>query len=121
MTVLAVLLVVAAPAVAPGPALEPVPTGAEAAAMIRRVGGRLEYNELYWEHVAANLSKTKVTDADLRYLRGLEDLQFVILSETGVTDEGMRHVGRLKGVQFLFLDGTSVTDKGLEHLAGMRA
>ena len=39
----------------PWPGLQPVPTGAEAAAN-RRVGGRLEYNELYWEHVTATSS-----------------------------------------------------------------
>jgi hypothetical protein len=57
-----------------------------------------------------------VTDADLRFLDGLETLEALGLAGTGVTDAGLGHVRGLKRLRWLDLDDTAVTDTGLGQL-----
>jgi hypothetical protein len=62
----------------------------------------------------------KVTDADLRHLKGLANLQTLILYNTTVSDAGLLHLKGLARLQKLALDyGTKVGDAGLLHLAGL--
>ena len=57
-----------------------------------------------------------VTDASLRHIGRLNDLQSLGLSQTQVTDTGLRHVGRLKSLHILDLSKTKVTDAGLKYV-----
>ena len=57
-----------------------------------------------------------VTDADLRYLDGLESLEALGLAGTRVTDAGLAHLHGLTRLRWLDLDDTIVTDAGLGQL-----
>ena len=59
---------------------------------------------------------TKVTDADLRHLKGLTNLKRVGLNETQVTDAGLEHLSPLPNLRGLWLAKTNVTDEGLVFL-----
>ena len=41
---------------------------------------------------ALDLGETKVTDAGLKQLKGLNQLEFLGLNRTQVTDEGVKHL-----------------------------
>ena len=60
-----------------------------------------------------------VTDAGLKELAGLKDLQSLNLHHTQVTDAGMKELAGLKGLHTLRLDNTSITEGGLKELAGV--
>ena len=63
-----------------------------------------------------SLDDTEVTDAGLEYLKGLNQLQWLYLDETKVTDAGLENLTRLKQLQMLSLDGTKVTEAGVKKL-----
>jgi Leucine-rich repeat (LRR) protein len=70
--------------------------------------------------VGVDLSGTKLTDAGLKHLAGLKQLQWLLLSFNKVTDAGLKHLAGLKQLQWLDLSHTKVTDGGLKHLAGLK-
>ena len=65
------------------------------------------------------LQRTKVTDTGLEHLKGLSQLQSLMLDNTHVTDAGLKNLEGLSQLQSLGLDGTNVTDAGLENLKGL--
>src|SRR5438132_7315058 len=67
-----------------------------------------------------DLRETPTTDAELKELAGLENLQTLSLSENQVTDAGLKGLAGLKNLQTLSLYGTKVTDVGLKELAGLK-
>ncbi len=69
--------------------------------------------------VSVDLSSTTVTDADLKDLTPLTQLQWLDLGETQVTDEGLKHLDALTQLHSLNLRDTQVTDEGLKHLAAL--
>ncbi len=69
---------------------------------------------------ALNLSGTKVTDAGLARLRGLDGLEYLGLKGTGIGDAGLEHVSSLAGLNNLNLADTRVTDAGLKRLTGLQ-
>ncbi len=70
--------------------------------------------------IRVSLSGTNVTDADLKELSGLKDLQTLDLGRTQVTDAGLKELSGLKNLQTLDLSGTQVTDAGLKELSGLK-
>ena len=60
-----------------------------------------------------------VTDAGLKHLRGLTNLETLELSHTQITDDGLKHLTGLPNLNYLELAGTKITDAGLECLKGM--
>ena len=58
------------------------------------------------------------SDAQAEHLKGLPHLRFVHLA--GITDAGLRHLPGLTQVQVLSLGDTQITDTGLENLRGLR-
>jgi hypothetical protein len=67
---------------------------------------------------ALGVNDTPITDA------GLEDmvpmsLETLDLGMTGVTDAGLKHLGRMKELEALMLYSTAVTDRGVGELAGL--
>ena len=78
------------------------------------------------QHVAGlnNLTKlnlwgTLVTDVGLQHVAGLNSLTTLNLGDTRVTDAGLQHVAGLNSLTLLDLKGTSVTNAGLAHVAGL--
>jgi Leucine-rich repeat (LRR) protein len=57
-----------------------------------------------------------MTDAGLRELAGLTQLQSLSLTGTRVTDAGLKHLAGLKELQTLDLTGSRVTDAGVSDL-----
>lgn len=66
------------------------------------------------EHL--NLQGVTITDSSLVRLSALEKLRWLFLGDTGVTDEGVGYLSRLKALEGLDLSSTSITDRGLSHL-----
>jgi hypothetical protein len=62
--------------------------------------------------VSVGITRDDVTDALLKHLAGLKQLQTLDLSLTKVTDAGLKHLAGLKQLRLLDLDHTRVTDKG---------
>ena len=58
-----------------------------------------------------------VTDKGLSYLRGLPDLQVLVVNSKEITDDGMKFIASLKGLKSLDLLQSRLTDKGLTSLA----
>ncbi|MBC8873301.1 MAG: hypothetical protein H8E44_28020 [Planctomycetes bacterium] len=115
------------PVADPGPAarkaepavVEPVPiTEEQAIAKIEKLGGMFEVDEKTPGRpvVAVLLRGTQVTDASLKYLRGLTNLEMLSLFFTHVTDGGLEHLEGMTNLRTLSLCGTLVTDAGLVHL-----
>jgi hypothetical protein len=66
-----------------------------------------------------NLSKSLVTDAGMRELRGLRHLRGLYLSSTKITDAGLEPLSGLVELETLDLSKTRIDDAGLAHLAGL--
>jgi Leucine-rich repeat (LRR) protein len=66
-----------------------------------------------------SLVKSKITDAELVYLKDLTKLQCLDLRGTSVTDAELEYLKGLTSLQTLNLSDTKVTDAGLEHLKGL--
>jgi len=64
----------------------------EAVSAILKLGGKVERDETLPGRpiVEVDLSKTKVTDSDLKDLKELKDLQRLNLSGTHITDAGLK-------------------------------
>jgi hypothetical protein len=65
-------------------------------------------------------SNSRVTDAALERLSGLNQLRRLYLCYTKVTDAGLEHLKCFRQLNDLYLGGTTtITDAGLEHLKGL--
>ncbi len=62
-----------------------------------------------------------ITDADLKELAGLKNLQGLDLGVTKVTDAGLKELANLKGLRWLKIPATQVTDAGLKELAALKS
>ena len=85
---------------------------------IEKMGGIIIRNEKVKGKpiIHVKLSGEDVTDALLKHLAGLKQLQTLYLRETQVTDAGLQHLAGLKQLQELYLDETKVTGKGIADL-----
>jgi internalin A len=70
--------------------------------------------------VSAYLSGTKVTDADMKDLADLKQLQTLDLRNTSVTDTGLKDLAALTQLRELYLIGTNVTNAGLKEVATLK-
>jgi len=85
-----------------------------AAQVIEKLGGRLTRNGK--TIIAVYLGGTKVTDADLKALKELKDLQDLRLPGTQITDIGLKELKGLKNLKVLGLVGTQVTAAGVKEI-----
>ena len=71
--------------------------------------------------------RSKITDAHLAHLSGLQSLKELsihatvikdrkAISSLDVTDKGLEHISKLQSLERLFLYGAKITDNGLKHL-----
>ena len=106
------------------------PEQKKAIAAIKKLGGQtgtsqfrhIEKGKLVVENwpgkpvVLVYLEETKVTDADLAFLKVFPDLRHLDLTTTSITDAGLIHLKGLTKLELVSLARTKVTDAGLEHL-----
>jgi hypothetical protein len=100
--------------VATGPKL----SGKDLAIQVEKLGGKVTRLPFVKDRVAykVDLSKTKVTDADLLILGEMKGLDDLDLSRTRVTDRGIAALAGAEGLSGLDLVGTKVTDAAIPHL-----
>ena len=72
-------------------------------------------SDLLW----LDLSRTSITDAGLKVLAKMPNLEHLDLRGTAVGDDGVRALASLSKLHTLSLYGTGVTDAGLEALRGV--
>jgi len=58
------------------------------------------------------LANAQITDAELQRLKGLTNMEALILQSTSVTDTGLEHLKGLTSLKELYLDNTKTTPKG---------
>jgi hypothetical protein len=71
--------------------------------------------DLFW----LDLSRTGISDAGLKVLAKMPNLERLDLRGTAVGDDGVRALAGLNNLETLSLYGTRVTDAGLEALQGL--
>ena len=89
---------------------------------IKRFGGSVTVDEKSPGKpvIEVNLVGSKLTDANLVYLRGFPELKWLSLGNARkITDAGLFHIKGLAKLEFLNLDNTQVTDAGLADLKGL--
>jgi hypothetical protein len=100
---------------------EPQTEQDRAVAAIKKVGGRVQFDENgSGKHVlGVSFKDRKVTDAALQHIKQLATLRSLDLNATDVSDAGLEHLKGLLDLRELKLRKTKVTDAGLEHLKGL--
>jgi len=108
------------------------PTPAEAVALIEKLKGvtRPKGSE---KLTMVDLSRKKVTDADLKVISSIKTVTELLLggtladknargalAATGVTDEGLKSIAQMPNLRKLQLEGANITDAGLKHLSGLK-
>ena len=85
---------------------------------IKELGGTVEFDEENPDKpvTAVKFIRRGDTNAELKYLKGLTNLQTLDLNFSYVTDAGLKHLKGLTNLQTLYLSRTSITDAGLGHL-----
>ena len=66
------------------------------------------------------MTHTQITDAGLKEVAKLQDLEWLSLYGTQTTDEGLKEVAKLQKLEWLRLDETKITDVGLKELAKLQ-
>lgn len=66
-----------------------------------------------------DLSRCRVTDAQLTDIRRLRRLERLVLDETPVGDEGIANLGTMPSLHFLNLTRTRISDAAVEHFLSM--
>lgn len=89
--------------------------GAAIAAKVAELGGTVVMEGQ--SVVRIDLHGTKVSDADLEFLREARDLRELDLRLTPVSDGVTEHIRGLRKLEFLNLFRTGLTDAGLQRLA----
>jgi hypothetical protein len=97
------------------------PTDAERQALVaieKLLGRQFVVNE-NGAAVEGLLGGHKLTDAVLKHLPELKNLQSLYLNRTEITDDGMKRLSALTNLRKLYLGETTVGDAGLKHLKGL--
>jgi uncharacterized protein (TIGR03067 family) len=92
--------------------------GKAAMVALRKIGARFDMNTNRRVRTVM-LSRTGVSDADLKHLASFKELDTVSLAGTSVGNGGMKHLAALANLRRLNLSMTAVDDTGLQDLAGL--
>ena len=98
-------------------AAEPSADQAKAIAEIEELHGFVTRDETNPDKpvIGLDLTGSDVTDAGLQHLRGLPQLQELVLHHTKVTDAGLGHLSQVTRLRGLWLGSTKVGDAGLKQ------
>jgi hypothetical protein len=72
--------------------------------------------EFFANVVHVDLDNSGATDAELKHLKGLDQLRWLYLKNTQVTNAGLEYLKGLGKLQWLYLKNTQVTDSGIKNL-----
>lgn len=86
---------------------------------IKKLGGSV-HDDPRNQGVNVYLSRTPVTDEDLRLLQAMPNLRRLHLDDTTITDAGLKHVKALSALTEVSLFRTNVTEGGLQELRKAR-
>ncbi|MSR55736.1 MAG: hypothetical protein EXS09_21020 [Gemmataceae bacterium] len=92
----------------------------DAIARIEKLGGAVRKISQGSDALEVDLQGSTVTDADLKDLVLLKNVQVIRLKETKIGDAGLEYVSKIATLKRLFLDKTAVTDAGLSRLGGLK-
>lgn len=67
-----------------------------------------------------NLPHSEISNAGIRHLVNLPNLELLRFGSPQVNDEGMAVIAKLPALRWLHLINVPITDAGLEHLAGAK-
>ena len=92
-------------------------TQEQAIAAIEEWGGKVTIDEKSPDKpvISVDLSRTEVTDDELKLLKGLTKLQTLILNDTNVTDKGLEHLEGLTNLDWIQV-GPNITNEGVGKL-----
>jgi hypothetical protein len=62
---------------------------------------------------------TRISDANLAYVRALDDTEFLELHGTSVRGPGLANISEWKSLRELFISNNPIGDEGLVHLKGL--
>lgn len=111
----AILLILALPALADDAEDQALQT-------ITQLGGRYQRDDRDPARpvILVSIGNTKVTDAGLKCLAALGELESLTLSCTKITDAGLKELAPLRKLRKLYLGSVPITDAGLKELAQLR-
>ena len=94
----------------------------KAAAFVEKLGGSVTRDEKRPGNpvVRVNLSQSKVTDADLRFLAPLQSVTSLDLSLTGISDAGLKELAALPNLRWLDLQHWSVSREHSQRCSATR-
>ena len=61
----------------------------------------------------------RTTDAGLREIAGLKDLEVLMIDSAPITDDGLKVLGGFKSLRVLYLNSPRIHGEGFRHLAGL--
>jgi len=76
-------------------------------------------DDFFFDVDVADCGRTDFGDVEATCLKGLGNLEWLLLYDTQITDVGLGHLEGLTELQVLDLDGAKISDAGLEHLKGL--
>src|SRR6516162_4962276 len=93
----------------------------KALALVKKLGGKVHRDDKKEGKpiTFVSLSNKQVTDADLKELAGLKQLETLNLTSTQISDSGLKDLTELSQLRCLDLGETRITDVGLSALAGL--
>lgn len=96
-------------------------TEEDAETAIKKLGGfvRRDKNQPGAPIIAVNLSRKKLSAADLALIGGLRHLNRLSLLECAITDDGMKYLAKLVNLEELDFEANVLTDAGLKQIQGM--
>ena len=93
-------------------------SGDDAVAALKKLGARIKQDD-HGEVVEISIASTKITDTDLVHLKGLTNLQSLVIGiglQSQVSDAGLVHLKGLANLEVLHLAATQITDAGIADL-----
>ena len=104
-----------------GWAAEPTTDQEKAVAAIEALQGKVVIDEKSPGKpvISVEIRNIEANDAILAHLKGLTELQTLVLRAPQVGDGGLVHLPKLTHLRELSLDGTHVTNAGLRRLKGL--
>lgn len=103
----------------PARPLDPTWSATESVEALRSIGGTVELDEKHQAQVISlAFLQSRLSDDQLAPIAGFTELKRLSLERTVVSDAGMKHLRLLKNLESLNLNLTRITGKGLRVLKG---